>query len=86
MVTRLLHSTSAHLPLSLQSVVVAGDGVRDEVGVAVRVDDAHGRDARLATVDYGEVVVVLLALKWRGDRELAEETKIMRPNTIRRGN
>ena len=50
--------------MSLHSVVVAGDGVRDEVGVAVRVDDAHARDARLATVDYGEVVVILLALKW----------------------
>ena len=60
----MLNSTSAHSPLSLHSVVVAGDGVCDEIGVAVRVDDAHARDARLATVDYGEVVVVLLALKW----------------------
>ena len=59
--------------MSLQSVIVAGDGVRDEVGVAVRVNDAHARDARLATVDYGEVVVVLLALKL-GQLELREPT------------
>ena len=51
--------SAAHVPGGLQGVVVAGHGIRDEVGVAVRVDDANGRDPGLGTVDYGKVVVVL---------------------------